>query len=94
METSKTFIRDLTPLNAYALLLFGGPIEVGTSGAGILVDGWLKLRGWARIGVLASRLRALLDDELRRKIDSPGMGNDGGLFDIVTQLVALNGRDQ
>lgn len=94
METSKTFIRDLTPLNAYALLLFGGPIEVDTSGAGILVDGWLKLRGWARIGVLASRLRALLDDELRRRIDAPGTGDDGGLFDIVTQLVALNGQDQ
>ncbi|KAI1608067.1 DEAD/DEAH box helicase [Exophiala viscosa] len=94
METSKTFVRDLTPLNAYALLLFGGPIEVETSGAGILVDGWLKLRGWARIGVLASRLRALLDDELRRRIDSPGTADDGGLFDIVTQLVALNGQDQ
>ncbi|EXJ94253.1 hypothetical protein A1O1_02646 [Capronia coronata CBS 617.96] len=95
METSKTFIRDLTPLNAYALLLFGGPVEVQTSGAGILVDGWLKLRGWARIGVLASRLRALLDDELRKHIDSPSaVADDGGLFNIVRHLVELNGQDK
>jgi HrpA-like RNA helicase len=104
METSKTFIRDLTPLNAYALLLFGGPIEVVTSGAGILVDGWLQLRGWARIGVLASRLRALLDDDLRRRIDSPGtLGDhhgddddaaDDDLFEIVRHLVELNGQDK
>ncbi|EXJ84540.1 hypothetical protein A1O3_05209 [Capronia epimyces CBS 606.96] len=95
METSKTFIRDLTPLNSYALLLFGGPIEVQTSGAGILVDGWLKLRGWARIGVLVSRLRALLDEQLRKRIDTPSaVGDDGGLFDIVRHLVELNGQDK
>ena len=96
METSKTFVRDLTPLNAYALLLFGGPIEVDTSGLGVLVDGWLRLKGWARIGVLASRLRALLDDELRRRIDSPGnvVSDENGLFDIVRRLVELNGQDR
>jgi hypothetical protein len=95
METSKTFIRDLTPFNTYGLLLFGGPIEVDTSGAGLTVDGWLKLRGWARIGVLASRLRALLDDDLRKRIDSPGMvDQDAELFDIVRKLVELNGQDK
>ena len=95
METSKTFIRDLTPLNAYGLLLFGGPIEVDTSGAGLVVDGWLKLRGWARIGVLASRLRVLVDDELRRRIDSSSSQVPGGsLFDIVRHLVELNGQDK
>ncbi|KIW33890.1 uncharacterized protein PV07_00705 [Cladophialophora immunda] len=100
METSKTFIRDLTPLNPYGLLLFGGPIEVDTQGRGVVVDGWVKLRGWARIGVLASRLRALLDDELRRRIDSPGRvagddaENSGGVFDIVRHLVEFNGQDR
>ena len=95
METTKTFVRDLTPLNAYALLLFGGPIEVDTSGQGVTVDGWLRLKSWARIGVLASRLRALLDDQLRRRIDSPNdAGDDYGLFDIVRRLVEFNGQDR
>ncbi|KFA75470.1 hypothetical protein S40288_01240 [Stachybotrys chartarum IBT 40288] len=57
ISTSKVFIRDLTPFNAYTLLLFSGPIELDTLGRGLLVDGWLKLRGWARIGVLVARLR-------------------------------------
>lgn len=96
METSKTFVRDLTPLNAYTLLLFGGPIEVDTSGQGVLVDGWLRLKGWARIGVLASRLRALLDNELRRRIDAPDIlvAEDRDLLDVVKHLVELNGQDR
>ena len=66
-----------------------------TSGAGLMVDGWLRLRGWARIGVLVSRLRALVDDELRRRIDSPSTesGNDK-LFEVIKRLVVLNGQDQ
>ena len=64
MATSKVFIRDLTPFNAYAALLFSGPIVLDTLGRGLVVDGWLRLRGWARIGVLVSRLRCMLDDVL------------------------------
>ncbi|KAI9876746.1 MAG: hypothetical protein M1823_007221, partial [Watsoniomyces obsoletus] len=56
LATSKTFVRDLTPFNTYTLLLFGGNIEVDVQGGGMMVDGWLRLRGWARIGVY-DRLR-------------------------------------
>ncbi|KAI9871701.1 MAG: hypothetical protein M1830_002596, partial [Pleopsidium flavum] len=73
MATSKVFVRDLTPFNAYTLLLFSGPITLDTLGRGLLVDGWLRLRGWARIGVLVSRLRMMLDEVLAKKIDDPGM---------------------
>ncbi|OXV11193.1 hypothetical protein Egran_01043, partial [Elaphomyces granulatus] len=62
MATSKVFIRELTPFNAYSLLLFAGPITLDTMGRGVIVDGRLRLRGWARIGVLASRLRLMLDE--------------------------------
>jgi ATP-dependent RNA helicase DHX57 len=61
------------------------------------VDGWLRLKGWARIGVLASRLRALLDDELRRRVDdqSRGASREGNeLFDLVKHLVEFNGQDR
>ena len=95
MATSKTFIRDLTPLNAYALLLFGGSIELDTSGMGLIVGGWFRLRGWARIGVLVSRLRLLLDDAMRRRIDNPSMPlEDVGVFTIVRRLLELNGQDR
>ncbi|KAL8744240.1 MAG: hypothetical protein Q9190_003484 [Brigantiaea leucoxantha] len=95
MATSKVFIRELTPFNAYALLLFSGPITLDTLGRGLIVDGWLRLRGWARIGVLVSRLRIMLDGVLARKIERPEMELGGGeVVGIVRKLVELNGMDR
>lgn len=60
-----------------------------------MVDEWLRLRGWARIGVLISRLRALLDDALRRRIDQPSASStEDSVIGIVRRLVQLNGQDQ
>jgi len=95
MATSKVFIRDLTPFNAYTMLLFGGKLELDTLGRGLVVDGWLRLRGWARIGVLISRLRGMLDEVLQRKIDDPGAELGGEeVVRVVTRLVELDGMDQ
>lgn len=97
MSTSKLFIHSLTPLNAYTLLLFGGGIELDVQGRGLLVDGWIKLRGWARIGVLVSRLRGLLDQALGAWIEEPGRGFVGagaGIVGVVRRLVELDGVDR
>ncbi|KAL2075190.1 hypothetical protein VTL71DRAFT_132 [Oculimacula yallundae] len=95
MATSKVFIRDLTPFNAYTALLFSGPINLDTLGRGLIVDGWLRLRGWARIGVLVSRLRGMLDDVLARKIDEPELDLAGDeVVAAVLHLVQLDGLDQ
>ena len=95
METKKLFIRELTPFNAYSLLLFSGPITLDTLGRGLIVDGWLRLRGWARIGVLVSRLRMMLDEVLARKIDNPllDLGNDE-IVAVVRKLVEFDGLDR
>lgn len=67
-------------------------------GRGLVVDGWLRLRGWARIGVLVSRLRTMLDEALAARIDNPGFGLDGGASDkvieAVKRLIEFNGLDQ
>ncbi|KAJ5690587.1 hypothetical protein N7462_004979 [Penicillium macrosclerotiorum] len=98
MATSKTFIRDLTPFNAYSLLLFCGSITLDTMGRGLLVDGWLRLRGWARIGVLVSRLRTMLDESLQARIDNPTLGPAAGtgdkVIEAVKRLIEFNGLDQ
>ncbi|KAF2239043.1 P-loop containing nucleoside triphosphate hydrolase protein [Viridothelium virens] len=95
MATSKVFIRELTPFNAYSLLLFSGSIQLDTLGRGLVIDGWLRLRGWARIGVLVSRLRLMLDEILAKKIDDPALGLEGNkVIDTVRRLVELNGLDQ
>lgn len=66
-----------------------------TLGRGLIVDGWLRLRGWARIGVLVSRLRSMLDDVLAMKIDEPEMDlSNNEVVAIVTRLVELDGMDQ
>lgn len=88
----------LPAFNAYGLLLFSGPITLDTLGRGILVDGWLRLRGWARIGVLVSRLRMILDDALAQKLENPNSDDDANEEDevigLVRHLVLLNGQDQ
>ena len=95
MATSKIFIRDLTPFNVYSLLMFSGPITIDPQGRGLLVDGWLRLRGWARIGVLVSRLRMILDDLLAHKVDDPGMDmSESGIVRLVRRLLELDGLDR
>ncbi|KAH8696671.1 putative DEAD/DEAH box helicase [Talaromyces proteolyticus] len=97
METSKVFIRELTPFNAYSLLLFGGSITLDTTGHGLIVDGWLHLRGWARIGVLVSRLRMMLDDVLAARVDNPtsdSQEHEYRVIDLVKKLIEFNGMDQ
>jgi HrpA-like RNA helicase len=96
MATSKVFIRDLTPFNAYSLLMFAGDIAVDTLGRGLVVDGWVRLRGWARIGVLVSRLRAMLDKVLEKKAKEPGWeisGRELEVVDCVKWLIEKDGLD-
>lgn len=95
MATSKVFIRDLTPFGVYSLLMFSGPITIDPQGRGLLVDGWLRLRGWARIGVLVSRLRMMLDDVLSQKVDEPGLDmSESAVVKVVRRLVELDGLDR
>jgi ATP-dependent RNA helicase DHX57 len=80
--------------NAYTLLLFSGAIELDTLGRGLVVDGWLRLRGWARIGVLVSRLRGMVDDIIAMKVDDPGLDlTTNEVIRAVVRLIELDGLD-
>ena len=80
--------------NAYTLLLFSGPIDLDTQGRGLVVDGWLHLRGWARIGVLVSRLRGMIDELIWRKVENPSLDvKDSELIKVVAKLIRLDGLD-
>ncbi|KAL8814218.1 MAG: hypothetical protein Q9191_008565 [Dirinaria sp. TL-2023a] len=95
MATSKIFIKDLTPFNVYTALLFSGPIVLDTLGRGLVIDGWLRIRGWARIGVLVSRLRIMLDEALARKIKDPALDLGGDeVVNVVRSLVERDGLDR
>ncbi|KAI9745673.1 MAG: hypothetical protein M1818_001207 [Claussenomyces sp. TS43310] len=95
LATSKLFVRDVTPAGPYAALLFAAAhLALDTLGRGLVLDGWLRLRGWARIGVLVSRLRSMLDDVLARKIEEPHLElGDDEVVRCVVRLVELEGLD-
>lgn len=81
-------------LNAYTLLMFCGPIELDTLGRGLLVDGWLRLRGWARLGVLVARLRAMVDNVIAEKVENPGLDLAGNkVIRLVIKMIELDGLD-
>ena len=95
MMRNKLTLSLVLAFNTYSLLLFSGSISLDTLGRGLVVDGWLRLRGWARIGVLVSRLRAMLDEVLARKIDDPALDlGDSDVVDVVRRLVDLDGLDR
>ena len=87
-----------TAFNALTLLLFSGPLTLEIHGRGIIVDdGWLRLRGWARIGVLIGRLRLMLDAVLAAKVDDPWASLDERGEEIVRavrHLVEFDGMDR
>ena len=71
VQTSKIFLRDVTPVNAFAvMLLCGDKIEIDHLGRGVRVCG-LRMKAWARIGTLIAVLRRLLDERLKWKIERP-----------------------
>jgi hypothetical protein len=95
MATSKVFVREVTPFNVFSLLMFSWPITIDPAGRGLLVDGWARLRGWARIGVLVSRLRGLLDRVLERKIEDPGAEvGESQVVRVVGRMIEWDGLDR
>eukprot|EP00526_Cylindrotheca_closterium_P003295 CAMPEP_0113647716 /NCGR_PEP_ID=MMETSP0017_2-20120614/25277_1 /TAXON_ID=2856 /ORGANISM="Cylindrotheca closterium" /LENGTH=1482 /DNA_ID=CAMNT_0000559827 /DNA_START=29 /DNA_END=4477 /DNA_ORIENTATION=+ /assembly_acc=CAM_ASM_000147 len=73
VKTSKPFLRDATECSAYALLLFGGQLDVQARNDTIVIDNWVKLSANARIGALIHGLRSRMDDLLEQKINDPNI---------------------
>ncbi|KAI9508352.1 P-loop containing nucleoside triphosphate hydrolase protein [Russula earlei] len=74
---SKVFLRDVTEVPLYALLLFGGHIAIDHVSGGLTVggrvEGTLRLRAWPRIAILVQQLRRLLDAALWRALEGGGV---------------------
>eukprot|EP00934_Nitzschia_sp_Nitz4_P000621 Nitzschia sp. Nitz4//scaffold345_size17508//11578//16174//NITZ4_008825-RA/size17508-snap-gene-0.8-mRNA-1//-1//CDS//3329548634//621//frame0 len=94
LKTSKPFLRDVTECSAYALLLFGGKLEVEARNEVIIVDGWAKLSANARIGVLIGGLRDKMDQLLARKIEDPSLVvSDAPVMKLIARLLVTDGLD-
>jgi len=71
IKTSKTYVRDCTPVSEFALLLFGGILKVYQTHGVASVDEWLKFRIAAKPATLVKHLRAQMENMLLKKIVSP-----------------------
>ncbi|KAG0238761.1 hypothetical protein BGW42_002627 [Actinomortierella wolfii] len=94
LETTKVFIHDATMISMYGLLLFGGQVKVDHLGRGLEVgkDGFIRLRAFARIGVLVNQLKKLLDALLQAKISNPDLNvSDNPVIDMMLKLIITDG---
>jgi HrpA-like RNA helicase len=71
VKTTKTYVRDATPVSAFALLLFGGSLKVYHTHGVVTVDDWLHFRIAAKTATLVKHLRAQMESMLLRKIVTP-----------------------
>jgi len=71
VRTSKTYVRDCTSVSPYALLLFGGALEVYQRHGVCSIDDWLKFRIDAKPATLIKYLRSKMERILFEKIVSP-----------------------
>jgi ATP-dependent RNA helicase DHX57 len=92
VKTSKPFLRDATECSAYALLLFGGNLEVEARNNVIVIDGRVKLSANARIGALIRGLRGKMDDLLAQKIKDPTIDiSDTPEMKLIVNLLFTDG---
>lgn len=92
VKTTKLYVRDSTMVSPYAILLFGGEIEVQHKKGQMSVDGWVIFKAPARVAVLARELRRQLDTLLMRKFEDADMDlNDEGraINDAIIRLITL-----
>ncbi|KAG1713183.1 hypothetical protein DVH05_000903 [Phytophthora capsici] len=87
VQTSKIFVRESTMVNPYALLLFGGQLEVIHEKNLLTLDGFIRFNAVARIGVLIKSIRQHLDRLLMEKIADPSV--DIAQSELVTAISHL-----
>eukprot|EP00455_Lapot_gusevi_P006024 TRINITY_DN12576_c0_g1_i2.p1 TRINITY_DN12576_c0_g1~~TRINITY_DN12576_c0_g1_i2.p1 ORF type:complete len:353 (+),score=89.35 TRINITY_DN12576_c0_g1_i2:57-1115(+) len=87
VKTNKVYIRDCSMVSAYALLLFGGHIQVDRQQGFITVSEWIKFHADLRVAVLVKELKTELDRLLSNKIVSPSL--DISTSPVIQALIRL-----
>ncbi|GFS23531.1 ATP-dependent RNA helicase DHX29, partial [Elysia marginata] len=68
VRRTRVYVRDTSVISPYALLLFGGAIDVQHTQKLISLDSWIRFRAVARTGVIFKELRTLLDGVLSSQV--------------------------
>ncbi|KAG8784470.1 hypothetical protein FRB91_003631 [Serendipita sp. 411] len=97
IHTSKVYLRDLTEIPLYGLLLFGGTVTIKhTTGHITVGSDWVKLKAVARIGVLVNQLRRLLDEKMQKSLDTAtllGISDEDPIVEAILALLTRDGVD-
>ncbi|KAK3252316.1 hypothetical protein CYMTET_38381 [Cymbomonas tetramitiformis] len=92
VQTAKVYVRECTMVPPYALLLFGGDIEVLHADGQVTVDRWVRFQAPARIAVLVRELRAEVDKLLVEKIRVPQLDLSAApTLEAMLKLLATDG---
>lgn len=92
MATTKLFMSGITPVGTYGLLFFSNSIAVDPVGSGILVNKWVGLRCWPRVGILVRLLQQLFNQLLEIKFSDPSFDIcDQEVTSIVQELIETDG---
>ncbi|KAF9074920.1 P-loop containing nucleoside triphosphate hydrolase protein [Rhodocollybia butyracea] len=94
--TTKPFLRDVTEVPIWSLLLFGGPVSIDHVRGGLIVstrDNHIKLKAWPRIGILANHIRNLLEAKLQKCVEEGSMLNEDNDGPVIAAILALLTND-
>ena len=96
MKTSKIYIRDVTAVSKFAILLFGGDLKVYQTHGVCAVDDWLKFKIGAKPATLIKHLRVQLEALLFEKIMDPTIDvaesqKGRAVIDAVATLLKMEG---
>lgn len=96
-QSSKLYLRDVTPTSTLATLLFGGELSYnlttyianGRVSPGIVMDNWMPIRTWCKNGVLIKRLRSLVDLLIEDKLTNPLLEMNADVQVLLERILDL-----
>lgn len=91
-KESKIYLRNVSEMGPYALLLFGGKLEAQYLDGTITVDNWIRFSAPGRIVALIQLLRKRLDELLEEKIVDPSVNIfDSKVLEAACSLLTTDG---
>jgi ATP-dependent RNA helicase DHX57 len=76
----------------YALLIFGGKIDVQHEQGLLLVDEWAKFKAPAKIVILVREMRQLVNKLLSTKVENPRLDiSSSELVDVLLKVLTTDG---
>lgn len=92
IQTSKTFVDAVTPVNVVAaVMLVGRTISADPVGKGVVIDEWMGLKCWTRIGVLVKLVKGLFEKVIENRMAGIETEQGKEVVGVIKKLIDGNG---